>query len=349
MAAHAVADDILNHTTPLPVTILTGFLGAGKTTLINYLLEHNQGERIAIIENEFGAVNVDGALLKSTEDVEIVELSNGCVCCSIRGELTQALHELLAKMDSGAFKADRLLLETTGLADPAPIVQAFFVDDIIRERIMLDAVITLVDAIHVTKQLDEHRVAASQIGFADRIILTKADCVNEAQKELVLSRINAINSKAEIFEACKGELPKEIWIGIGAFDLSDTLNVNQGFYQAKDAKNIQFKSFSVQKPTQSWSDDITSYVFEAGELDIKKIGAFMENLVEVYGNDMLRYKGVLAVDSDERRLIVQGVHKVVGFDFGSPFVGERKSLLVVIGRYLPYEELKTQFLQTIAS
>lgn len=125
---------------------MTGFLGAGKTTLINYLLEHNQGERIAIIENEFGAVNVDGALLKSTEDVEIVELSNGCVCCSIRGELTQALYELLAKMDSGAFKADRSFTrETTGLADPAPIVQAFFVDEIIRERIMLDAVITLVD------------------------------------------------------------------------------------------------------------------------------------------------------------------------------------------------------------
>lgn len=338
----------MDQSPPLPVTILTGFLGAGKTTLINYLLENNHGERIAIIENEFGAVNVDGALLKSTEDVEIVELSNGCVCCSIKGELTKALHDLLAKMDSGAFKADRLLLETTGLADPAPIVQAFFSDEIICERIMLDAVITLVDAIHIIKQLDEHRVAASQIGFADRIILTKTDSVDEAQKERVLSRIHAINSKAEIFEAFRGELPKEVWIGIGAFELSDSLHVNQGFYQAKDVQNIQFKSFSAQKPTQSWNDDITSYVFEAGELDIKKIGTFMENLVEVYGNDMLRYKGVLAVNSDERRLIVQGVHKVVGFDFGSPFENERKSLLVVISRPLPYEALKAEFLQTIA-
>lgn len=337
----------MDQSPPLPVTILTGFLGAGKTTLINYLLENNHGERIAIIENEFGAVNVDGALLKSTEDVEIVELSNGCVCCSIKGELTKALHDLLAKMDSGAFKADRLLLETTGLADPAPIVQAFFSDEIICERIMLDAVITLVDAIHIIKQLDEHRVAASQIGFADRIILTKTDSVDEAQKERVLSRIHAINSKAEIFEAFRGELPKEVWIGIGAFDLSDSLHVNEGFYQAKDVQNIQFKSFSAQKPTQSWNDDITSYVFEAGELDIKKIGTFMENLVEVYGNDMLRYKGVLAVNSDERRLIVQGVHKVVGFDFGSPFENERKSLLVVISRPLPYEALKAEFLQTI--
>lgn len=344
--ADAVVDNSLAFI-PLPVTILTGFLGAGKTTLINYLLEHNKGERIAIIENEFGAVNVDGALLKKDADVEIVELSNGCVCCSIRGELTQALHELLAKIDSGAFKADRLLLETTGLADPAPIVQAFFVDEIIRERIMLDAVITLVDGIHIIKQLDEHRVAASQIGFADRIILTKADSIDDMQKDIVLSRINAINSKAEIFEAFNGALPKEVWVGIGAFDLSDSLHVNQGFYQAKDVQNIQFKSFSAQKQTQSWNDDIKSYVFEAGELDIKKIGSFMEELVEKYGNDMLRYKGVLAIEGEEGRLIVQGVHKVVGFDYGTPFDGERKSLLVVIGRYLPYEELKVQFFDTI--
>ncbi len=344
MEVHAVAD-----TLPLPVTILTGFLGAGKTTLINYLLEHNVGERIAIIENEFGAVNVDGALLKSTQDVEIVELSNGCVCCSIRGELTQSLHDLLAKIDSGAFKADRLILETTGLADPAPIIQAFFVDEMIRERIMLDAVITLVDAMHILKQLDEHRVAASQIGFADRIILTKTDCVDEAHKETVLERLHTINAKADIFEAYKGELPKEILIAIGAFELSDTLHIKNGFYQATDAKNIQFKSFSTTKQTRSWSDDITSYVFEAGELDIKKIGAFMETLVETYGNDMLRYKGVLAVENDERRLIVQGVHKVVGFDFGMPFEQERRSLLVVIGRYLPFEELKKGFLETAIS
>lgn len=334
---------------PLNVTILTGFLGAGKTTLINYLLENNTDERIAIIENEFGSVNVDGALLKSTENVEIVELSNGCVCCSIRGELTASLQELLDKIDRGDFKADRLILETTGLADPAPIIQTFFVDETIRERIVLDAVITLVDAMHILKQLDEHRVAASQIGFADRIILTKTDCVDETQKERVLARLHSINAKADIFEAFKGELPKAIWIGIGAFELSDTLNVTNGFYQAKDAKNIQFKSFSTKKPEQSWNDDITSYVFESGELDIKQIGAFMEDLVETYGNDMLRYKGVLAIKDDERRLIVQGVHKVVGFDFGMPFEKERKSLLVVIGRYLPYEELKTRFLATTIS
>ncbi len=333
---------------PLPVTVLTGFLGSGKTTLINYLLENNDGERIAIIENEFGEVGVDGALLKSKADVEVVELSNGCVCCSIRGELTEALQGLLAKIDSGELKIERLLLETTGLADPAPIVQAFFVDEIIRERIVLDAVITLVDAHHILRQLDEHRVAASQIGFADRIIITKADLVSEEEKEIVLSRINTINSKADIFEALNGILPKEIWIGIGAFELDESLGLNSGFYQVSpsELKSLKFKSFSASKPTQSWNDDIKSYVFEAGVLDIKKIGAFMESLVEVHGNDMLRYKGVLAVNSDDRALIVQGVHKVVGFDFGGIFKDERKSLFVVIARKLPYEALKEEFLQS---
>lgn len=337
----------MNVKNPLPVTILTGFLGAGKTTLVNYLLENNQGEKIAIIENEFGAVGIDGQLLKNKADVEVIELSNGCVCCSIRGELTEALQGLLTKIDSGELSIDRLVLETTGVADPAPIIQTFFVDEVIRERIMLDAVITLVDALHLPKQLDEHRVCASQIGFADRIILTKADMIDEAQKELILARINKINSKAEIFEALYGILPKTVWIGIGAFDLDDALKVNEGFFQASPTQ-VKFKSFSTSLPTQSWNDDIRSFVFEAKVLDIKKIGSFMETLVEKYGNDMLRYKGVLAIKDDERRLIIQGVHKVVGFDYGSAWDSEAKSLFVVIGRYLPYDELLQQFNECIA-
>lgn len=336
------------ETSPLPVTLLTGFLGAGKTTLINYLLDHNDDERIAIIENEFGAVGIDGALLKTSSNVDVVELSNGCVCCSIRGELTQALHDLLTKMDQGEFKADRLILETTGLADPAPIIQTFFVDEIIRERIRLDAVITLVDAIHILKQLDEHRVCASQIGFADRLILTKSDSIGHAQKEAVLARIHAINAKAEIFEATQGVLPKAVWIGIGAFELSDALQLTQGVYEAKDAQKIQFTAFSA-KPIPSYSDDIHSYVFETETLDLQRIGAFMEEMIEMYGNDMLRYKGVLAIQDEPKRLIVQGVHKVVGFDYGSEWDQTPRSLLVVIGRYLPYETLLERFLACKAS
>ena len=328
---------------PLPLTLLTGFLGSGKTTLINALLQNNQGEEIAIIENEFGSVGVDGALLQGNGAIELIELSNGCVCCSIKGELTQALRGLIEKVDAGQIRLDRLILETTGLADPAPIVQTFFLDEVLSERIVLDAVITLVDALHVLKQLDEHRVVAAQIGFADRIILSKTDCIDDAQKELVLARLHAINSKANIVEAHQGVLPKTLWIDINAFELSDNLKVNQGFYQARDAKNIQFKSFSKDQPTQSWNDDIQSYLFEAGDLDLHKIGAFMDDLVENYGNDMLRYKGVLAICDEEKRLIVQGVHKVVGFDYGSVWEDERKSLLVIIARKLPYQELLEAF------
>ena len=329
----------------LPVTILTGFLGSGKTTLINHLLTHNSGEQIAIIENEFGAVGVDGELLKGHANIEVIELSNGCVCCSIRGELTEALQGLLVKMDAGEIHLDRLILETTGLADPSPIVQTFFLDETLAQRIALDAVIVLADALHVSKQLDEHRVCAAQIGFADRIILTKTDAIDEVQKEQVLARLHSINAKADIFEAYKGALPKEVWLGINAFELDDSLKLTQGFYQTNAASNanLRFTHFSSNAPKQSWNDNITSYAFEAGELDLQKIGAFMENLVETYGNDMLRYKGVFAIQGEDNRLIVQGVHKVVGFDYGSAWGDKRASLLVIIGRGIPYAELKKQF------
>lgn len=326
------------------ITILTGFLGSGKTTLINHLLKNNKNEKIAIVENEFGEVNVDGALLNKDDGVEIVELSNGCVCCNIRGELTEALKELIDKVDKNELDIDRLILETTGVADPAPIIQTFFIDEVIRERIVLDGIITLVDAKHIEKQLNEHRVVASQIGFADRVIVTKTDLISDEKKDEVYARINAINSKAEIFEAKEGVLPKEVWLGIGAFELSDTLDVSAGFYKAgASLKDTKFTSFSNKLPT-SFSDDIKSFVLRAKELDIKKIGSLMEELIEEYGNDMLRYKGVLAIKDEENRLIVQGVHKVAGFDYGAPFEDDkRESLMVIIGRYLPFEDIMVRF------
>ncbi|MFV0480650.1 MAG: CobW family GTP-binding protein [Campylobacteraceae bacterium] len=334
-----------NTLPPLQVTILTGFLGSGKTTLINYLLKHNDGEKIAIVENEFGEANVDSALLDVSSDMEIIELSNGCVCCSIRGELTKSLQELIEKIDNKIIKVDRLILETTGLADPAPIIQAFFVDEIIRERVVLDAVVTLVDTKHILKQLDEHRVAASQIGFADRIILTKADLVDDKTKEDVLSRIHTINKKADIFEAFEGKIAKKIWINIGAFELSDELQVTKGFYKTTDLNELKFTSFSKEVP-KSYSDDIKSHSFEAGALDIKKIGSLMEELIEVYGNDMLRYKGVLSIANKDKRLIIQGVHKVAGFDYGSAWRNDeiRKSIFVIIGRNIPFEMIEKRFL-----
>lgn len=333
----------------VPVTILSGFLGSGKTTLINYLLTHNDSRPIAILENEFGAVGIDGALLRGGQNVSVVELSNGCVCCSVRGEFTEALNELLDRRERGELNFERLIVETTGLADPSPIVQTFFVDERLRDMMRLDAIVTLADCEHIQLQLDEHRVAAAQIGFADRILLTKTDRVDSAVKERAMQRIHQINNKADIFEIVQGECPPSLWLDIHAFELSDEINLTRGFHviRAAEPQPARFQPFRLgQEPvTQSWSDDIQAHVFEAGKLDLKKIGAFMESIIEQYGNDMLRYKGVLAIDGNPQRLIVQGIHKVVGFDYGSEW-GEDEpvhSRLVIIGRYLPLESLRAGF------
>lgn len=345
-----MSNPIIPH--PLPVTLLTGFLGSGKTTLINHLLENNCNEKIIIIENEFGQVNLDSDLLNVNCDIQIVEMTNGCICCTVQGELTDALHKLHAQRTAGKLSFDRLIIETTGLADPAPIIQTFFIDGLIRETIKLDAIITLVDAQHILQHLEQHRVVLSQIGFADRIIITKTDCVSEEQKNEIINRINRINNKAAIVVAINGQLPKSQWIDIHSFDLNDDLIINKGFFVINSIKNVEtsFKILPLEKQPQSWEDNICSYLFEAGELDLKKIGLFMENLVEQYGNDMLRYKGVLAIKDNPQRLIVQGVHKIVGFDYGSSWQdpSEKISRLVVISRILPFDDLNQAFLKTIA-
>ncbi len=325
----------MNEISLVPVTVLTGFLGAGKTTLINELLANAAGERIAIVENEFGAVNIDSALLKPQAGVEVVELTAGCICCSVRGELTEALHDLLSRRDAGTLQFDRLILETTGLADPAPVVQTFFVDEVLRDRIALDAVVTLVDCEHADKQMDENRVAVSQVGFADRLVLTKADRVSALVKEQLVARLRRINARAGLLEADHGRLPRAEWIDIRAFDLDDALAVDPSFLTKPEEG----------EDTHSWEDNVQSRVYRAGALDIDRAGAFMEDIVERFGNDMMRYKGIFAIAGEERRLIVQGVHKVVGFDYGSSWQPheERVSLLVIIGRELPVKELREAF------
>lgn len=332
----------------LPVTILTGFLGSGKTTFINYLLATDQTKKFAIVENEFGEVNIDGALLNQSQTLELIELSNGCICCSVRGELTEALHELLDKIEKGLISIDWLILETTGLADPGPIIQSFFVDERIRSEVYLDAVITLVDAEHIMLQLDEHPVASVQIGFADRLVLTKLDRVDDAQKALVLDRIYRINAKASLLEASFGEILPESWLGISAFEIDDELDLEAKSFQFQpDKATFSFQPFT-SNSEQSWNDNIRSYLFEAGALDLDQIGEFMTMLVERHGNDMLRYKGILAIADEPKKLVIQGVYKVVGFDYGDEWQPSEKiiSQFVVIGRNLPFETLLEEFKQT---
>lgn len=329
------------------VTLLTGFLGSGKTTLLNHFLRHHADASVAILENEFGAANIDGALLEGGSGVNVVELSNGCVCCSVRGEFRTALSDLLARRAAGELQFERLIVETTGLADPAPIIQTFFVEEGLRDALRLDAVITLADCEHIGRQLDEHPVAAAQLGFADRILLTKTDRVDEGTRAAAIGRIHGINAKAEILDIVQGECPAALWLDLDAFNLSDELSLSAGLRIVR-AGQQGFEAFApLSARPRSWHDAISAQLFEGGELDLKKIGAFMESCIAQHGNDMLRYKGVLAIAGEPRRLIVQGVHKVAGFDYGSPW-GEEvpQSRLVIIGRYLPVDELRAGFLQT---
>ncbi|WP_343315540.1 GTP-binding protein [Brucella sp. BE17] len=332
---------------PVPVTILSGFLGSGKTTLINHLLKANGNQPIAIIENEYGEANIDSMLLDRDDTVSVVEMTNGCVCCSVRGEFAVALNELMAKRTAGDLKFERILIETTGLADPSPVVQTFFVDDDLRDATQLDGCITLVDCEHIEQQLSEHAVAAAQIAFADRILLTKSDRCDAQTHARVLARIHEINRKAEIFDVVNGQCPPSLWLDIHAFELSDTLSLNEGFTEIRSGVAPRFRQFGAAQPVMArpHDDRIQSYYLEAERLDLDRIGAFMEGLIETYGNDMLRYKGVLAIVGRNERLVVQGVHKVVAFDYGSPWREDEQasSKLVIIGRDLPVDEIRAGF------
>lgn len=334
-------------TQAVAVTLLTGFLGAGKTTLLNHFLRHHGDASVAILENEFGAANIDGSLLEGGAGVSVVELSNGCVCCSVRGEFGAALRDLLARRATGKLTFERLIVETTGLADPAPIIQTFFVEEALRDALRLDAVITLADCEHIGRQLDEHPVAAAQLGFADRILLTKTDRVDEATRAAAIARIHKMNARAQILDIVRGECPAALWLDLDAFTLSDELSLSQGIRIVRGG-DLGLEAFGpLSARPRSWHDAISAQLFEGGELDLKRIGAFMESCIERHGNDMLRYKGVLAIAGEPRRLIVQGVHRVAGFDYGSPWGDETpRSRLVIIGRYLPVEVLRADFLQT---
>lgn len=332
----------------IPVTLLTGFLGAGKTTLLNHLLSTYKQERIVIVENEFGPANIDAHLLEHHTEIELIELTDGCICCTVHGELTKALLMLIARRQTGESVFDRLILETTGLADPAPILQTFFVDEALAAHFQLDAVVTLVDGEHAQMQLDQHRVAVSQIGFADRLILTKLDRIDVPNKLLLIERLRQINVRAEILEATHGEVHVDSWLGINAFHLDSQLGIGASYSRNLSPSHTYFPINREAKGSalRSWNDDIASHAFVGTEMDIDRIGQFMEETIAQYGNDMLRFKGIFAIHSESRRLLVQGVHRVVGFDYGVDWQAEedRRSLFVVIGRGLPIEQLNSAFM-----
>ncbi|WP_434709442.1 GTPase [Pseudomonas sp. R1-1] len=314
---------------PIPVTVLSGFLGAGKTTLLRHLLKAEHGLKIAVIENEFSDAGIDTQLL-GDEPVQVMTLANGCVCCTIHTDLTKALYLLLERLDSGEIAFDRLVIECTGLADPAPVAQTFFIDEELRERYLLDGIITLVDAAHADVHLSQ-TIAQAQIGFADRLLVSKTDLVDHATFTALSERLTRINRRAPIRVVEHGNI-----------NLAELLDVRGFNLNADPGGGLSLRPVG-QAPS---IDRISSLVLRTDQpLDIDQLSEFMNELLEEHGKQLLRYKGVLNIAGEDRRLVFQGVLKLYGFDWDTEWAeGEkRESVMVFIADDLPEEQIRAGF------
>ena len=316
---------------PIPVTVLTGFLGAGKTTLLKHMLKAEHGLKLAVIENEFSEAGIDSQLL-GDEPVQVMTLANGCVCCTIHTDLTKALYLLLERLDAGEIAFDRLVIECTGLADPAPVAQTFFIDEELRERYILDGIITLVDAAHAELHLTQ-AIAQAQVGFADRLLLSKTDLVEPQAVQALRERLARINGRAGIRVVEHGRIDLAELLDVRGFNLNTDLGVS-----------LKPSLRPVLKPATP--DRISTLVLRTETaLDIDRLSDFMNELLETHGKQLLRYKGVLNIVGEQRRLVFEGVLKLYGFDWDAEWKqGEaRESVMVFIGDELPEEKIRTGF------
>jgi G3E family GTPase len=347
-----------------PVTVLTGYLGAGKTTLLNRILSEDHGKRYAVIVNEFGEVGIDNELIVGADE-EVFEMNNGCVCCTVRGDLIRVLSGLMKR--KGGF--DAIIVETTGLADPGPVAQTFFVDDDVRAKTRLDSVTTVVDAMHLPLRLSDSKEAVEQVAFADQIVLNKTDLVTEAQLRDVEARIRRLNPLAPIHRAQRSNVPLELILGRGGFDLDRITELQPEFLNPahgepghvhdEDCDHDHHDHHGHDHDHHGHDHDHDhhhhDHVADAGirgisltfdkPLNGNKVTAWLNDILQAQGPDILRAKGILDVAGENRRLVFQAVHMILEGDFQRDWKdGEpRFSRMVFIGRNLDEAKLKAGF------
>jgi G3E family GTPase len=333
----------------IPATILTGFLGSGKTTLLKRVLTEAHGQKIAVIENEFGDENIDNEILVQDSQEQIIQLNNGCVCCSIREDLRTTLADLAEKKRKGELNFDRVVIETTGLADPGPVAQTFFMDDEIAETYLLDSILTLVDAKHADEQLNTRQEARRQIGFADQIFISKSDLVDASALDALSHRIKHMNPRAPQQAVHFGQVPIASVFDLKGFNLNAKLDIDPDFLNADTHDHAHGEHCdhpshgSAPAHHHAHDDDVKSFVFRADKpFNPAKLEDFLGAIVQVYGPKMLRYKGVLNMKGSARKVIFQGVHQLMGSDLGPAWAaGEKRvSKMVFIGIDLPQDILQ---------